>query len=241
MDKEEIINYVMETPGNTNPNVLRSLLDSEPEDNKFIVTLTLTSETGGTMDKSNKEIAEAFNEGKQIWFTGNMSGLVGTFPLKALTYVGDHVYPFIGVEFDFIDASMYTIESTSKYMISVIATDVENYVFAMKSYTLDPDLNRFIVTLTPNALDYSGTMDRTVGQIDDAYRSGKQIIFHMIVDGSWYEMDSNERGNDSSSTYPSYNALGVVGTTMLKVYTGTTNDSASQTYSTNVYTLTYAS
>lgn len=29
MNKEEIISYVMETPGNTNPNVLRSLLDSD--------------------------------------------------------------------------------------------------------------------------------------------------------------------------------------------------------------------
>ena len=29
MGKEEIISYVMETPGNTNPNVLRSLLDSD--------------------------------------------------------------------------------------------------------------------------------------------------------------------------------------------------------------------
>lgn len=240
MSKKDVINYVMNTPGNTNPAVLETLLN-ENDSNKFLITLTLTSESGGIMDKSNKEIAEAYNAGKEIWFTGNMGDLVGTFPLKALTYVGNHVYPFIGVEFDFIDASMYEIYSTSKYMISVIATDVENYTFAMKSYTLDPDRNRFIVTLTPNALDYSGTMDRTVEQIDDAYRSGKQIIFHMIVDDSWYEMDSNERGNDSSSTYPSYNALGVVGTTMLKVYTGTTNDSTSQTYSTSVYTLTYAS
>jgi hypothetical protein len=75
MGKEEIISYVMETPGNTNPNVLRSLLDNEM-DNRFIVTLTLTSETGGITDKSNKEMYEAALSGKTILFDIDFFGIL---------------------------------------------------------------------------------------------------------------------------------------------------------------------
>lgn len=60
--------YVMETPGNTNPNVLRSLLDSS-DDNRFIVTLTPTAQDfSGTMDKSPAEITDAYNAGQDIEF-----------------------------------------------------------------------------------------------------------------------------------------------------------------------------
>jgi hypothetical protein len=40
----EIIDYVMQSPENTNPNVLRGILSKQQSDNKFWVTLTLTSE-----------------------------------------------------------------------------------------------------------------------------------------------------------------------------------------------------
>lgn len=39
------------------------------------------------------------------------------------------------------------------------------------------DEKRFVVTLTPTAADYSGTMDKTTGQILEAYNSGKEIWF----------------------------------------------------------------
>ena len=42
---------------------------------------------------------------------------------------------------------------------------------------IDNAANAFIVTLTPTALDYSGTMDKTVAEIDAAYQAGKEIIF----------------------------------------------------------------
>lgn len=37
--------------------------------------------------------------------------------------------------------------------------------------------NRFEVTLKPNAADYSGTMDKTSGELYDAYFGGKEIWF----------------------------------------------------------------
>jgi hypothetical protein len=46
------------------------------------------------------------------------------------------------------------------------------------------DDNRFVVTLTPTAADYSGTMDKTVGEIREAWQDGKSIYFYL--DGAGY-------------------------------------------------------
>ena len=39
--------------------------------------------------------------------------------------------------------------------------------------------NKFIVTLTPTALDYSGTMDKTAAEITAAYKAGMEIYFRI--------------------------------------------------------------
>ena len=104
---------------------------------RFIVTLTLTSESGGVADKTNAEIAEAFENGKSVWFTGNMGGMDGWFPLKSVTYISSYEYPFIGTEFDMINMTTTEIVSTSKYMVGMSASDTPNNVFAMKAYPLD--------------------------------------------------------------------------------------------------------
>ena len=105
--------------------------------NKFIVTLTLTSEDGGTMNHTNKEIAEAFNNGCDVWFQGNMNGMDGKFPLKAITYLTGMQYPFIETEFDYVVMNHSTgIISTAKTIIAISASDGEHNVFWMKQYTL---------------------------------------------------------------------------------------------------------
>ena len=38
-------------------------------------------------------------------------------------------------------------------------------------------INKFVVTLTPTALDYSGTMDKTPAEITAAYEAGQEIVF----------------------------------------------------------------
>ena len=106
------------------------------QDNRFVVTLTLTSASGGVADKTNAEIAEAFESGKSVWFTGNMGGMVGSFPLKAVTYLTGYEYPFIGTEFDMITMNTTEISST-KYMVAMSGSDNPNNVFAMKEYPLD--------------------------------------------------------------------------------------------------------
>jgi hypothetical protein len=39
--------------------------------------------------------------------------------------------------------------------------------------------NRFVVTCTPTAADFSGTMDKTVSEILTAWNDGKEIYFHI--------------------------------------------------------------
>lgn len=134
----EIIDYVMQSPENTNPNVLRGILSRQQSDNKFWVTLTLTSEQGGIADHTNAEIGEAFEAGKDVWFKGEMNGMLGHFPLKVLTYVEGSIYPFIGAEFDLMSANNSSgISSVTKTMIAICTTDTPTNTFWMKSYSLD--------------------------------------------------------------------------------------------------------
>ena len=58
---DEVINYVMETPGNTNPNVLRGMLQNNGGGgNMLAVKVEIDTETENTiMDKTWKEIFDA--------------------------------------------------------------------------------------------------------------------------------------------------------------------------------------
>lgn len=40
----------------------------------------------------------------------------------------------------------------------------------------------FIVTLTPTAQDFSGTIDKTWGEVGEAYKAGKTIAFKLYTD-----------------------------------------------------------
>lgn len=102
--------------------------------------------------------------------------------------------------------------------------------------------NKFIVTLTPTALDYSGTMDKTVAEINAAYEAGQEIWFKIVAPGMGYLMEMAGIGNsDMESTYPSFNVKFLANDTLLYVNSGYTNDGTNQTYGTSIYTLTPAS
>ena len=104
--------------------------------------------------------------------------------------------------------------------------------------------NKFIVTLTPTALDYSGTMDKTVAEITAAYEAGQEIVFRVYTAaGTYNEADCTIRYKSEGYTYPSFNAYIVDNHTnvLLFAYTGAVDDGAKQTYSTKIYSLTPAS
>ena len=101
---------------------------------------------------------------------------------------------------------------------------------------------KFIVTLTPTAPDYSGTMDKTVAEINAAYEAGMEIWFDIVAPGGHVELKCTQAGYDGAE-FPSFNAYLIMDTNnaLILAYTGTTNDGTKQTYSTAVYSLTPAS
>ena len=99
----------------------------------------------------------------------------------------------------------------------------------------------FVVTLTPTAQDYSGTMDKTVGEINAAYEAGQRIVFRLFTSATEYmEVDCTARYR-TSAAYPSFNGYVVVNNpfdALFYLYTGVTDDGTKNTYSTTIYPLT---
>ena len=103
---------------------------------------------------------------------------------------------------------------------------------------------KFIVTLTPTELDYSGTMDKTVAQINEAYEAGQEIVFNVLTSATSHMMIPVANvGYSDAFDYPSFNAYLFDNNTnvMVLAFTATTNDGTKQTYGTFVYSLTPAS
>lgn len=104
-------------------------------------------------------------------------------------------------------------------------------------------LNKFVVTLTPTAADYSGTMDKTVAEITAAYEAGQELVFRFVIDQDAHADVAVTAVNYDAYTYPSFDAFAIMLSANVLVYAHTsyTNDGTRQTYSTKVYSLTPAS
>ena len=103
---------------------------------------------------------------------------------------------------------------------------------------------KFLVTLTPTALDYSGTMDKTVAEINAAYEAGMEIVFRVYTgSGTYYDIVCNDVYIDQIIEYPSFCAIFVheSANVIVKMMTPLADDGTLQTYSTKVYSLTPAS
>lgn len=103
---------------------------------------------------------------------------------------------------------------------------------------------KFIVTLTPTALDYSGTMDKTVAEINAAYEAGQEIVFHVYTTAStYYEIGCTDVYFDQAFEYPRFCAVFVYdnANVIVKVSTPLGDDGTAQAYGTTIYSLTPAS
>ena len=100
---------------------------------------------------------------------------------------------------------------------------------------------KFIVTLTPTALDYSGTMDKTVAEINAAYEAGMEIWFRMSIGTTSYDTPVNLVANQDDC-YPKFDAT-ILFTNNDSIVNVTTNYAGgdSNSYFTNIYSLTPAS
>lgn len=101
--------------------------------------------------------------------------------------------------------------------------------------------DKFVVNLTPTAVDYSGTMDHTVAEINAAYEAGMEIWFEISA-GTITEQMFVDAVGYGSDTYPSFETKFIAsGSLFVRFFTSMTNDGTKQTYSAEIYTLTPAS
>lgn len=105
--------------------------------------------------------------------------------------------------------------------------------------------DRFIVTFTPTSPDFSGTMDKTVAEIYEAYSLGKDIWFSVTAQGHQLNLCVAEVKFTDGYDYPTFNASTIIGPeitgsgyAILQAGTGETNDGTDDTYFTNIYPLT---
>lgn len=103
-------------------------------------------------------------------------------------------------------------------------------------------LEPFTVVLTPTAQDYSGTMDKTVGEINAAYEAGRRIVFRVHTSATAYiEVECIMRGREASAgDYPSFNAFVIneQNNVLIYMFTGIDAVASRDVYSTKLYPLT---
>ena len=113
-------------------------------------------------------------------------------------------------------------------------------IIAYIAFAEDDANDPFIVTLTPTAEDFSGTMDKTVAEINTAYEAGRKIVFRVMQSATTHmDVDCTARWFDGS-TYPSFNGFILNGSNNLIIFafTETTSDGTKATYGTTIYPLT---
>ena len=101
----------------------------------------------------------------------------------------------------------------------------------------------FVVTLTPTAQDFSGVMDKTVGEICAAIEAGKRVIFRVYSGVSEYhDVDVTITYHNGDYQYPSINAYllsqNASFSGIIFAGTGTTDNSDKNTYVTTLFPLT---
>ena len=102
---------------------------------------------------------------------------------------------------------------------------------------------KFIVTLTPTALDYSGTMDKTVAEINAAYEAGMEVVFHTVTGANdWVETPlAYYAANGSDYHGFSTTIIQIAQNLLIVALVASDDDGTKQTYATKVYSLTPAS
>lgn len=102
---------------------------------------------------------------------------------------------------------------------------------------------KFIVTLTPTAPDYSGAMDKTVAEINAAYEDGMEIWFRIMISSNTYVETPLTYCLHDGLDYPAFGtqAIEFNNDVLIVARIISTDDGTEKTYATKVYSLTPAS
>lgn len=141
---------------------------NEGGDDKFIVTFTLTSESGGTMDHTNVEILDAYTAGKTIMFD------------IALGDISTQVQATIGAYFDGITyPSFNALGVNADHQLIHLYVDPRNSesdTFTMQVEDLGGGSDDSIFVVTVSGLYGNYTASASYSEVEDAWQSGKTIV-----------------------------------------------------------------
>ena len=206
------------------------------DSNLFLVTVT-----GTTSDKSRSEILDAIEKGRSVVLIKGTSRFFPSGQDNSYIYfinetkiANDRYLNVIAVN----ESKFATADKL--YMLPCPSSSDNGKELIINNSSIVYQAKKFIVTLTPTAVDYSGTMDKTIAEINAAYVSGKEIWFSMDDGtGLTYNVLCDDVLVDSSYTYPSFGSkvIVVLMNALVYLFTGTTNDGTGNTYSTAIYPL----
>lgn len=214
------------------------------DSNLFVVNMP----TYNTADKTYAETVAAVEAGKNVVVIWN--GRVFTLLEKTaseMLFIGNTA---ASSNLIFGSATIVRFKSTSisvgdvfRFLNNPVAADngseliVKNGAWAMQQ-------KKFVVTMTPTSPDYSGTMDKTVAEINAAYEAGQEIVFRVITsESSHMDVACSAQWFVDEHPYPSFNAYIVDNrnNVILFAFTGVSDDGTDNTYACLVYSLTQAS
>lgn len=119
MDKDKILDYVMNSPANTNPNVLKTMLNSGGSGGGTIMVITSDDGTVETLDKTVDEIIQMLSNGS--------SPFVVSFDVAP-----GAPYPFINL--GYIDKIMFNDRTGNGYSVYVNNKGSELIYTAVRKY-----------------------------------------------------------------------------------------------------------
>lgn len=208
--------------------------------NLFLVTVSRNDQYVYIADKTFSEITSAIQSGKSVTCLNSVNNkyynLLSASSAEVLFY-----YPTNDNTATAIIIQSNNSVLLKKYMSlpSVISADNGSELI-VKNAAWKMQQKKFVVTLTPTAADYSGTMDKTVAEINAAYEAGQQIWFRLYESASsFYDIPLAYAYNYDGSIYYTVYILDTVNNIIINAWT-TTNE-LGNTYSTKVYSLTPAS
>ena len=195
------------------------------DDSNQNYALTITSAL-----PSSSDLEACFNSNRSITLVIVGTGWIARLqPGLRETDQGTVLYTFVGRGLSFDDDKLrfvlrFRVES------SVVSYFGKVYIN-----------NKFLVTLTPTALDYSGTMDKTVAKINAAYEAGMEIVFRFVTGANTHYAITATNIDKESDDYPSFSGFALLTENLVQVYTHSTMDGTDNTYGTAFYSLTPAS
>ena len=96
----------------------------------------------------------------------------------------------------------------------------------------------FVITLTPTAPDFSGTMDKTPLEIREAYDSNKKIVFCFAGGSSFYLANEFNPYNNGNYDTISVRCIAPIYNSGVWILGRLETSGTAQTYSTTLFSLT---